>query len=37
MIQYRRWRQVRVATRFDCDGWFLFSFIPLYVRKVQLV
>ena len=42
MITYRRWAERATRWRgklgnWDCDGWFLFGFIPLYVRRVELI
>jgi hypothetical protein len=34
MIVYKNWKSVKRGglVRHLCDGWFLFGFIPLYVR-----
>jgi hypothetical protein len=37
MITYKAWieRKNGGLMKYRCDGWFLFGFIPLYVRRVQ--
>jgi len=36
MIVYKRWRALKRFGKSDlCDGWFLFGFIPLYVRVIE--
>jgi hypothetical protein len=41
MIVYKRWNEVKLSKhlsyfqdQFEREGWFLFGFIPLYVRDV---
>jgi hypothetical protein len=42
MIQYREWARKKdnsdgwtiSATPYKFEGWFLFGFIPLYVRRI---
>lgn len=34
MITYREWFEVKDGKTFaSCDSWFLFGFIPVYVRR----
>ena len=36
MIIYRKWKKSYAGrTEAICDGWFLFGFIPLYVREYK--
>lgn len=38
MIVYKRWQKLQRITRrveADCDGWFLFGLIPLYIRRIN--
>lgn len=38
MIVYRDWIEYRggVKKNIACEGWFLFGFIPLFVRKREI-
>lgn len=40
MLVYKRWRRekdyLRSIPAADCDGWFLFGLIPIYIRKVEI-
>lgn len=40
MIVYKTWKEsegklLNYRVKYYCEGWFLFGFIPLYVRKVK--
>ena len=36
MLVYKRWDiRTHGMLRYQCDGWFLFGFIPLYTRKIK--
>ncbi len=38
MIEYREWmeRTKGGLVNFECEGWFLFGIIPLYVKKIRV-
>jgi hypothetical protein len=39
MIVYKKWQEHKgqiVRKSWACDGWFLFGFLPLYIRKYPL-
>ena len=33
MIVKKYWRKYKDRWRYDCYGWFLFGFIPLYIVR----
>ena len=40
MLVYKNWKSIKITKtekmRYIYDGWFLFGFIPLYVRRANL-
>jgi hypothetical protein len=36
MIVYKKWYESKETgwSGYDCDGWFLFGIVPLYIRKI---